>query len=327
MDFVNNIIDKLRQVKKISDSSINVYIGNLKKLNGGKPFGDFSFLENVQSVLEKISKYKDTTKKNYLVSIVSVLSLFPEVPLLKSLHDKYYSLMLNKKEELEKADTGEMSEKQAENWINWDEVKAKYDELKKEVDGFYKKKTITDDQYGILLAYAILSLYVLVPPRRNKDYQLMNVVDVFSSDLDKNYNYYNLAGKRFVFNNYKTAKKYGRFDFSVPAALQKALAKYLKHRASRLPVDDSDNKPLLLKADGTGLSRSNDITKLLNKVFGKSIGSSMLRHIFISDKYGDLFKATKDDSEAMAHSLDEQRKYNRVPRSDGKKSGKLNIDM
>jgi hypothetical protein len=64
-----------------------------------------------------------------------------------------------------------------------------------------------------------------------------------------------------------------------------------------------------MKADGTALARSNDITKLLNKVFGKNIGSSMLRHIFLTDKYGDIFKASKEDSETMAHSLGEQRSY------------------
>jgi hypothetical protein len=328
MDFVNNIIEKLKEMKKLSDSSINVYIGNLKKLNGNKPFGDFTFLENVDSIVEKLSKYKETTKKNYLVSIVSVLSLFPDTASLKDLHDKYYALMLNKKEELEKADTGEMSEKQAENWIDWDSVKARYKELSKEVDGFYKKKTIDDNQYNTLLAFAILSLYVLVPPRRNKDYQLMNVVDTFNSDMDKSLNYYNLAGRRFIFNNYKTAKKYGRFDYMAPVVLQKALNKYLKHRDTRLPADDRDNKPLLLKSDGLPLARSNDITKLLNKVFGKNIGTSMLRHIFITDKYGDLFKATKNDSDAMAHSLDEQRKYARTPRDTRPQGGsKFNVDV
>jgi len=320
MDFVNNIIEKIKKVKKISDSSIAVYIGNLKKLNSNKPFGDFSFLEDVPLVLEKISKYKESTKKNYLVSIVSVLSLFLDNPTIKTLHDKYYSLMLNKKEEIDKADIGEMSEKQSENWINWDEVKKKYSELNSEVDGFYKKKTIDDNQYNTLLAFALLSLYVLIPPRRNKDYQLMRVVNAFTTEYDNNYNYYNLAMKRFVFNNYKTARKYGRFDQPVTAALQKALNKYLKHREQRLNVDDLDNQPLLIKADGTPLNKSNDITRLLNKVFGKSIGSSMLRHIFITDKYGDLFKATKNDSDSMGHSLEEQRKYHRTPRTDGKLS-------
>jgi hypothetical protein len=157
--------------------------------------------------------------------------------------------------------------------------------------------------------YALLSLYVLVPPRRNKDYQLMYVVERFEPELEADRNYYDLRKNRFVFNNYKTAKRYGRFDLQDPVVLVKALKKYLKHRDNRLPADDRDNKPLLMKADGTALARSNDITKLLNKVFGKNIGSSMLRHIFLTDKYGDIFKASKEDSETMAHSLGEQRSY------------------
>jgi hypothetical protein len=309
MDFVNELINKLRTEKHISDSSINVYIGNLKKLNSNKPFGDFGFLENIEEVLKKLDKYKDTTKKNYLVSIVSVLSLFPDIETLKELHDKYYTLMLKKKEAVDKEDTGEMTDKQAENWINWSDVKEKYDSLEKEVDTFYKKKTITDDQYNTLLVYALLSLYVLVPPRRNKDYQLMYVVEKFEPELESDRNYYDLRKNRFIFNNYKTSKRYGRFDFDIPAVLTKALKKFLKHREKRLPVDDHDNKPLLLKADGSGLARSNDITKLLNKVFGKNIGSSMLRHIFLTDKYGDIFKNSVDDSKTMSHSLGEQRKY------------------
>jgi integrase len=309
MDFVNNVIERLKTKKNISDNSVAVYIRNLKKLNGDKVFGDFSFLEDVDKVLEKISKYKETTKRNYLISIVSVLSMFVDVEELKKLHDKYFGLMMKKSEEIDSKDTSEMSDQQKNNWINWDDVKKKYKELETEVNGFYKKKMIDDAQYNTLLTYALLSLYVLIAPRRNKDYQLMNVVDEFKTDMDKNVNYYDLAKKRFIFNNYKTAKKYGRFDLPVSPQLQRALNKYLKHRETRLPLDDRNNKALLLKADATPLQRSNDITKLLNKVFGKNIGSSMLRHIFLTDKYGDIFKQSKKDSETMAHSMEEQKKY------------------
>lgn len=308
-DFVNEVVDKLKTAKRISDNSINVYIGNLKKLNGNQPFDNFDFLENVDGVLEKIGKYKESTKKNYLVSIVSILSLFPNIDSIKKLHDKYYELMMKKKDDIEKADKGEMSEKQAENWIDWKDVETKYRGLETEVNGFYKKKIIDENQYNTLLTFALLSLYVLIAPRRNKDYQLMNVVDEFKPDMDSSKNYYDLSKKKFIFNNYKTSKKYGRFDRAVPRPLVSALAKYLKHRDTKIAVDDRNDKPLLLKADGNPLVRSNDITKLLNKVFGKNIGSSMLRHIFLTDKYGDLFKESKADSENMAHSIDEQRKY------------------
>lgn len=308
--FIESIVEKLKEKKKISDASVVVYMRNLKKLNDDKVFENFNFLEDVETIQKKLSVYKETTKRNYLVSIVSVLSVFSEF---KDLHDKYYSLMMNKKEELEKADEGKLSETQSENWISWDQVLDIYKQLEKTIDSFYKQKNLGDVQYAELLSYALLSLYVHQQPRRNKDYQLMHVVDKFETDLDKNYNYLDLAKKKFIFNVYKTSKKYGRTDLPVSKELMASLKKYLKHRQTKLNLDDTNDKPLLIRADGKALDKSNDITKVLNKTFGKQIGASMLRHIFLTDKYDAIIDEQKKDAGVMAHSQEEQKKYVRKP--------------
>lgn len=308
--FIESAVEKLKDKKKISDASVVVYMRNLKKLNDDNVFENFNFLEDVETIQKKLSVYKETTKRNYLVSIVSVLSVFPEF---KDLHDKYYSLMMNKKEELEKADTGKLTETQSENWISWDQVLDIYKQLENTVNSFYKLKNINDVQYAELLSYALLSLYVHQQPRRNKDYQLMHVVDKFETDLDKNYNYLDLAKKKFIFNVYKTSKKYGRTDLPVSKELMASLKKYLKHRQTKLNLDDVNDKPLLIRADGKALDKSNDITKVLNKTFGKQIGASMLRHIFLTDKYDAIIDEQKKDAGVMAHSQEEQKKYVRKP--------------
>jgi hypothetical protein len=61
--------------------------------------------------------------------------------------------------------------------------------------------------------------------------------------------------------------------------------------------------------DGHPLVQTNSITKLLNRTFGKKISSSALRHIFLSDKYKDVAKDMKEDAEAMAHSVGQQKEY------------------
>jgi hypothetical protein len=48
---------------------------------------------------------------------------------------------------------------------------------------------------------------------------------------------------------------------------------------------------------------SNKITKSLNRITGKKVGSSMLRHIYLTDKYKDVKEEQKNDSEFMAHSV------------------------
>jgi hypothetical protein len=93
-------------------------------------------------------------------------------------------------------------------------------------------------------------------------------------------------------------------------------------------VDINDNKPLLdviatylkfhpskgkgeykflVGADGSALSSVNSITRVLNKIFGKQIGSSMLRHIYLSSKYN--IEEMKKDADAMGHTLGTQKEY------------------
>jgi hypothetical protein len=48
---------------------------------------------------------------------------------------------------------------------------------------------------------------------------------------------------------------------------------------------------------------------MLNKVFGKKVGSSMLRHIYLSGKYGNELEEMKKDAEAMGHSVSQQKEY------------------
>jgi len=50
--------------------------------------------------------------------------------------------------------------------------------------------------------------------------------------------------------------------------------------------------------------KSQDITRLLNKIFGKNIGSSMLRNLYLTNKYGDMVEELKKDTTDMGTSVD-----------------------
>jgi len=49
---------------------------------------------------------------------------------------------------------------------------------------------------------------------------------------------------------------------------------------------------------------SQDITRLLNKIFGKSVGSSMLRNMYLSNKYSNIIENLKKDTTDMGTSVD-----------------------
>ena len=52
------------------------------------------------------------------------------------------------------------------------------------------------------------------------------------------------------------------------------------------------------------IEKSQDITRILNKIFGKNIGSSMLRNMYLSNKYSGVIEELKEDTKNMATSID-----------------------
>ena len=50
--------------------------------------------------------------------------------------------------------------------------------------------------------------------------------------------------------------------------------------------------------------KSQDITRLLNKIFCKSVGSSLLRNMYLSNKYSNIVEDLKNDVKDMGTSVD-----------------------
>jgi integrase len=302
----SEIIQKLKD-KKLSNSSINAYLSNLRNLNNGI-IKNLNFLNKPDVILSKIEHLKDNTQKSYLIGICSVLNLFEKY---KKLYLKYFDLMKLKSSEIRKIPSDKMSETQKDNWITYDDILNKYDELKKNVK-LFNKKNLNENQYNTLLQYVILSLYVLIPPRRNKDYILLNVVKNYNDSLDNDYNYLDLTNNKLIFNKYKTAKSTGQQTITFDDDLKDAINTYLKYR---LPLTNSKinnklNVPFLIYFDTKPFyNKINSITLILNKIFNKKIGSSMIRHIFVSYKNDDYIKDQKKVSDLMAHSVNMNNQY------------------
>ena len=49
--------------------------------------------------------------------------------------------------------------------------------------------------------------------------------------------------------------------------------------------------------------------RILNKVFGRKVSSSMLRHSYLSSKYAKINEEQKEDADAMGHSTGMQKDY------------------
>jgi len=305
-EFMLNLAKDLKEKKGVADSTANAYIRAMFLLNGKQPFKNLTFLKKTDAVADIVKDYSDNTIKLIYASIVSVLSLFKEKPAYKKVYEFYYEKMMGKAKEMKDAgaESSDKTEKQKENWISWEEVKEKGDALGSAVAGFGKKRTLTEQEFETLLHYTILALYTETQPRRNQDYLDMMVVKSMPKDADHNYLVVT-KGKpsKFIFNIYKTAKKYGQQTLDIPPTLAEILKLYLKFNPQKKETPHN----FLVSYDGSPIVAQNAITRVLNKVFGKKVGSSMLRHIFLSTKYD--IKEMEKDAAAMGHSVEEQKKY------------------
>jgi hypothetical protein len=267
--------------KGLKQNSINLYLSQLKTLNGGKEPTTYKTFEDTEAVDRKIEPYATNSKRTFYIALVAFL---PET---NKARKYYYSKMM----EINKASetNTEKSQKQKDNWISQEEVMKVWRELGKEVDKIYDSpKTLMPYDFGQIRKYVLLSLFVLNPPRRALDYTHMIIVPQYEEGMDKKYNYMSLNERKFYFNNYKTASTYKTQSVPINPELFDIITSY--------KIDGfliGDDKPL----------PSQNVRGIFNSIFKKKISVSMLRNIFLTSKYGGNMEEMRNDIKNMATSL------------------------
>lgn len=298
----------MKEKRKLSDSSVNQYTASLIKLNGGKPFTNLAWTKKYDDVQKIIDTYATSTKMTLYAILVSALSCYATKPTYRAPYAHWRSKMEVTMEEKKKQPIHEKSEKQEENMLPWEDVKKKASELKEVVSSYpLTKHALKASEYNNIIDYLLICLYTEIQPRRNKDYNEMYFIKSGGKAADKTKNYYDLATDTMYFNCYKTAKKYGQQEAKATPEIRSAVDMLLKiHPQAKGRWREIR---MLVKMNGEPMDQVNTITRRLNKIFGKKIGSSLLRHIFLTDKYGDNTKEREADAAAMGHSVEQASAY------------------
>ena len=251
------IIDKLKKNRpNITDSSIKTYVSNLvsinKKLNGKH---EMSFYDDYEPILKFIEKEDMSlqTKK----TLLSALYIMTNIKEYREKMIAYCNEVNNKYKEQK------LTDKQKQHRISFDDVKEKVEEA---LD--HLKNNPTLENYKLYLA-SVFSSGIYTPPRRSE------FCNIKIKNYDINTDNY-LLKKKIVFNQYKTAKKYGSQTYEIPNEVLPFLKRYLK-------VNTSDY--LFTKSDNTTVMNNSDYNRMLNKIFGKTIAVDSLRSIYLSEKY------------------------------------------
>jgi len=267
----------------LSDSSITTYDSILRSLYK-KVFG-----EDIKNVDEDVKRFEEHKKimehlrdvtSNKRKTVLSALVILTE--------NKKYRKKMNEdvKEYNEEIKKQVKNETQKENWIEVEEIKDKYEEVKTKATKLMRKKDKTTNDLQEIQNYIILSVLsgIYIPPRRSKDY-----VDFKIKNIDEEKDNY-MKGNKFIFNSYKTAKTYGQQTVVIPLKLKNIIKKWIKMNPTEY---------LLFDSNGNKMSNVK-LTQRLNKIFdGKNISVNNLRHTKLTDKYKTAMELMKDVDEIV----------------------------
>lgn len=273
----------------ITESSIKTYIANLKKL-GITTVDNIKKLNDVDAILESIKDMKITQQRNLLSAILVIIKASGEA---SDKYEKYretvFDLGVEYSAQLAK---NEKTPKQEANWVS-------LDALKKITRKHIKNNPGSQNTL-------VSALYTYQPPTR-LDYNAMEIVKS-DKDLDPKQNYLLIKSARnkvFIFNDYKTSKKYGQTRIPVSKELNAVINKFLKLNAGR--------KYLLQQKRGQTALTRNQLGKLIPQVFkdtGKNITLNIIRHVFISENVDlEAVKKHKELAGQMMHSGALQEEY------------------
>ena len=316
MTFLEKLKSQIDEKRNIRESSLNAYIFNINKLHKSiydKEVESLDFLKDKKKVMDAISEKKLSTRKSYLASIVvSLMSMDYDEDLIKYYRTEMEDLAKKFNEEME---TQRKSETQDKNWVSLASLRKVMRKYRNELNEkkIFQKEDLTNKDFDLLQKWVVSSLYILDdnPPLRN-DY-LMKIIstkdyDKLSDEEKKKQNYLinkSRNTKTFSLGEYKTAGKYGTKLIPVGKKLNSVLNIWLKFNKTDNLLLNSKKEPMT----------SNGLTKYLNKVFeptGKNnISSSMIRHIFISEKFPPQLKEKQEVADKMGHSVSQQELYSK----------------
>jgi len=294
MSMFKNLMEGGNRKQETTDG----YERRLITLNDGKPLDNLAFLYNYDEIVEKIQqKYKITTQRNFIISIVSVLK---NVKVMKNMYDKYSKLLEEYNNTLKTNNT--KTDVQKENWITQDEVIKVYTNLYENVyPNLCKKSNITENTFSKITQLILLAVFVLQQPRRLLDYKNMVLVRKMPKTMDTNLNYADITTGMFYFNNYKTSKTYKTQEVPISVELQELLKCYISIHPVKLTTKNYIY--LLCNYDGSPINNTTTLTRILNKIFmeytGKKVSSNLLRNIFLTD----TFKTDNDKLNQVANNM------------------------
>lgn len=297
-DDIPEIIKKERP--NLKPISIKQYEAQLRKIKKIFNADNYDFLKNPKDVEDKLSDLHYTSVRNLYNAVIILLMALNSNKKYDKLIKNYSDLRdeLNDKY-IEEQKSGIISEKQKPNFASMEEIEKMLKQLKSEVNVIKKKSKLNKTDKSTVRAWVLFNMLIRIPTRNDasnmlyisqKDYKKL------SDDDKKQHNY--LVDERnnlkFIYNQYKTSKKWGELVVPVPADLKPMIRSYIKIMDYKL----NDN---IFPLTRNALSQL--LVKTSKRILNKNISSTMIRKIYMSDKYSDMKEEMEKDAKILGHDV------------------------
>jgi len=197
-----------------------------------------------------------------------------------------------------KVKRSEPEDKQIEKYTSYEEIEAKYEEMKR--TGGHT--TLKESQ-----RFVLLSILMHLRPKRAD----LGAVHIFKDNdpnrSDINYIVIRKRGASFLaMNLYKTSKHYRKVEEDLPEGLTRDIVHSLKRWPRAFLFTKEDGEPM------SNNTYSKFVSHTFEELFGRATGVSLLRHIYISEKldFDDMTMEEQDEeARLMLHTSGLQRRY------------------
>lgn len=307
--FLDNILHSINKNKlsPLSNETIKSYKSRiLNLLNEFKLINELNssvdikyFINNYNDVIEYLDNNISNTasKISYISAILFLLNNFENID---KIILKYQNKIKELREQINLNKTNEKNEKELENWMSYKELENIFnDNYNKYIDIINNKTKVKINDYYNIQNMIIMSFYILIEPVRSTEIATLKYKNF---DID-NDNYIDIKKKILVFNEFKTSKT--KNQLIIDLKQNKQLINLIKSFILFKQNNGFNRDYLFNSNDDTNIDNS-QLAKRLNHIIGKKISSSMIRKIYLSDKYGkelETINNIKNSSKNMMNSI------------------------
>ena len=280
-DFKEYIFKKLNEYylknnRTVRKQTIKVYVNKISKLHEllNLPYSNISFcfiFEKTEKDLEKLF-ININSRATYLSALIMWLKA-NDIP--ESVTKPYTELLFTYSKIKKEFQKNKIKKELRYNKYDLEKLKTKYEEELK-----------TNKSILFLQKYLIFNLYNgewIAPVRA--DYNKVLIMDEWTEDMSKDFNFYCKKSNCFIFRNYKTSSKKGDVIVKCPSGLVDILE-------LAIPLI-SVNKFLIINRKTDHLYNANTFGKIVKKTFD-GITICDLRKIYLTEKFEKLKEILSD---------------------------------